>query len=118
MDGRATLYANGQTHMFERKVVMKKQRGVLNIKKQNHLFFLFLPKAVFEHVYISTSSRPQNLAYSSKIDKFANENFAESDCQDLYERLIFRHSPKGNHGSEDKDVQPSNLFTVFLDSFC
>jgi len=24
------------------------------MKKQNHLFFLFLPKAVFEHVYIST----------------------------------------------------------------
>jgi hypothetical protein len=24
-DGRATLYANGQTHMFERKVVIKKQ---------------------------------------------------------------------------------------------
>jgi hypothetical protein len=41
--------------MFERKVVIKKQRGVLNIKKQNHLFFLFLPKAVFEHVYISTT---------------------------------------------------------------
>jgi hypothetical protein len=40
--------------MFERKVVIKKQRGGLNIKKQNHLFFLSLPKAVFEHVYIST----------------------------------------------------------------
>jgi hypothetical protein len=40
-DGRATLYANGQTHMFERKVVIKKQGGVLNIKKQNHLFFSF-----------------------------------------------------------------------------
>jgi hypothetical protein len=53
-DGRATFYANGQAHMFERKVVIKKQRGVLNMKKQNHLFFLFLPKAVFEHVYIST----------------------------------------------------------------
>jgi hypothetical protein len=26
-DGRATLYANGQVHMFERKVVIKKQRG-------------------------------------------------------------------------------------------
>ena len=38
------------------KVVIKKQRGGLNIKKQNQLFFLFLPKAVFEHVYISTSS--------------------------------------------------------------
>jgi hypothetical protein len=54
-DGRATLYANGQTHMFERKVVIKNNGGVLNIKKQNHLFFLFLPKAVFEHVYISTN---------------------------------------------------------------
>jgi hypothetical protein len=54
-DGRATLYANGQAHMFERKVVIKKQRGGFKYKKkQNHLFFLFLPKAVFEHVYIST----------------------------------------------------------------
>ncbi len=26
-DGRATLYANGQTHMFGRKVVMKKTTG-------------------------------------------------------------------------------------------
>ncbi len=36
------------------KRVIKKQQGGLNIKKQNHLFFLFLHKAVFEHVYIST----------------------------------------------------------------
>jgi hypothetical protein len=42
--------------MFERKVVViKKQRGGFKYtKNQNHLFFLFLPKAVFEHVYIST----------------------------------------------------------------
>jgi hypothetical protein len=40
-DGRATLYANDQTHMFERKVVIKNNGGVLNIKKQNHLFFFF-----------------------------------------------------------------------------
>ncbi len=53
-DGRATLYANGQAHMFERKRCNQKQRGGLNIQKQNHLFFLFLPKAVFEHVYISS----------------------------------------------------------------
>ena len=39
---------------LERKVVIKNNGGVLNIEKQNHLFFLFLPKAVFEHVYIST----------------------------------------------------------------
>ncbi len=26
-DGRVTLYANGQTHMFERKVVIKKTTG-------------------------------------------------------------------------------------------
>jgi hypothetical protein len=57
-DERATLYANGQAHMFERKKnCNQKTRGVLNIKKQNHLFFLFLPKTVFEHVYISTVSR-------------------------------------------------------------
>jgi hypothetical protein len=76
-DGRATFYVNGQTHMFERKVVIKKTTGGFSInkkktiyfffsylkrylnmytflKKQNHLFFLFLPKTVFEHVYIST----------------------------------------------------------------
>ena len=46
-DGRAALYANGQAHMFERKTIIKKQRGVLNIKKKN-LFFLFLPITVFE----------------------------------------------------------------------
>jgi hypothetical protein len=33
---------------------IKKQRGVLNIKKTKPTIFLFLPKAVFEHVYIST----------------------------------------------------------------
>jgi hypothetical protein len=54
-DGRATLYANGQTHMFGRKVVIKKQRGGFKYKKNKTIyFFLFLPKEVFEHVYIST----------------------------------------------------------------
>ncbi len=54
-DGRATLYANGQTHMFGRKVVIKKQRGGFKYKKNKTIyFFLFLLKAVFEHVYIST----------------------------------------------------------------
>jgi hypothetical protein len=38
-DGRATLYANGQSLMFEREFVIKKQGGVLNIKK--NLFFSF-----------------------------------------------------------------------------
>jgi hypothetical protein len=32
-DGRATLYANDQTHMFGRKVVIKKQRGGFKYKK-------------------------------------------------------------------------------------
>jgi hypothetical protein len=32
----------------------QKTRGGFKYKKQNHLFFLFLPKAVLEHVYIST----------------------------------------------------------------
>jgi hypothetical protein len=40
-DGRATLYANSQAHMFERKVVIKKQRGVLNIKKTKPTIFAF-----------------------------------------------------------------------------
>ena len=41
-DGRATLYANGQTHMFGRKKgVIKKQRGVLNIKKTKPSIFSF-----------------------------------------------------------------------------
>ncbi len=54
-DGRVTLYANGQTHMFGRQVVIKKQRGGFKYKKNKTIyFFLFLPKAVFEHVYIST----------------------------------------------------------------
>jgi len=53
-DGRATLYVNGQSHMFERKIV-KKQRGGFKYKKNKTIyFFLFLPKPVFEHVYIST----------------------------------------------------------------
>jgi hypothetical protein len=39
-DGRATLYANGQTLMFGRKGVIKKTTGGgLNIKK--NLFFSF-----------------------------------------------------------------------------
>ncbi len=38
-DGRAMLYANGQAHMFERKIVIKKQGGVLNRKKKPSIFF-------------------------------------------------------------------------------
>jgi hypothetical protein len=64
-DGRATLYAKDQTHMFGRKGVIKKQRGGFKQKKQNHLFFLFLPEAVFEHVYISTHYR--HVVFSSQI---------------------------------------------------
>jgi hypothetical protein len=40
-DGRATLYANGQTHMFGRKVVIKKQRGGFKYKKNKTIYFLF-----------------------------------------------------------------------------
>ncbi len=40
-DGRATLYANGQTHMFERKVVIKKQRGGFKHKKTKPSIFSF-----------------------------------------------------------------------------
>jgi hypothetical protein len=41
-DGRATLYANGQTHMFERKrVVIKKQRGGFKYKKTKPSIFSF-----------------------------------------------------------------------------
>jgi hypothetical protein len=39
------------------KVVIKKTTGGFKYKKK-HLFFLFLPKAVFEHVYISTGVKP------------------------------------------------------------
>ncbi len=55
-DGRATLYANGQAHMFERKkVVIKKQRGGFKYKKNKTIyFFLFLPKAVFEQCLPTT----------------------------------------------------------------
>jgi hypothetical protein len=54
-DGTATIYANGQAQMFERKKgVIKKQGGGFKYKKNKTIyFFLFLPKAVFEHVYIS-----------------------------------------------------------------
>jgi hypothetical protein len=54
-DGRATLYANGRRTCSNEKNCNQKQQGDLNIKKRNHLFFLFLPKAVFEPVYISTA---------------------------------------------------------------
>jgi hypothetical protein len=37
-DGRATLYANDQAHMFERKVVIKKQRGGFKYKKKPSFF--------------------------------------------------------------------------------
>ncbi len=41
-DGRATLYADGQTHMFERKVVIiKKQRGGFKYKKNKTIYFFF-----------------------------------------------------------------------------
>ncbi len=41
-DGRATLYANGQAHMFERKKgVIKKQRGVFKYKKTKPSIFSF-----------------------------------------------------------------------------
>jgi hypothetical protein len=41
-DGRATLYANGQTHMFERKKgVIKKQREGFKYKKTKPSIFSF-----------------------------------------------------------------------------
>jgi hypothetical protein len=41
-DGRATLYANGQAHMFERKRCNQKTTGgVLNIKKTKPSIFSF-----------------------------------------------------------------------------
>jgi hypothetical protein len=40
-DRRVTLYVNGQENMFERKVVIKKQRGGLNIKKTKPSIFSF-----------------------------------------------------------------------------
>jgi hypothetical protein len=52
-DGRVTLYMDDETHMFVKRCNKKKQRGGLKLTK-NIYFFLFPPKAVFEHVYIST----------------------------------------------------------------
>jgi hypothetical protein len=40
-DGRATLYANGQTHMFERKVVIKNNGGGFKYKKTKPSIFSF-----------------------------------------------------------------------------
>ncbi len=40
-DGRATIYENGQTHMFERKIVIKKQRGGFKYKKTKPSIFSF-----------------------------------------------------------------------------
>jgi hypothetical protein len=40
-DGRATIYANGQAHMFERKVVIKKQRRGFKYKKNKTIYFFF-----------------------------------------------------------------------------
>jgi hypothetical protein len=40
-DGRGTLYVNGQTHMFEQKVVIKKQRGGFKYKKSKPSIFSF-----------------------------------------------------------------------------
>ena len=43
------------TCLEDKKVVIKKVRGGFEYKKNKTIhFFLFLPKAVFEHVYIST----------------------------------------------------------------
>ncbi len=52
-DGRATLYMDDESHMFGKDVI-KKQRGGFKYKKNEIIFFLFLPKEVFEHVFIST----------------------------------------------------------------
>jgi hypothetical protein len=40
-DGRVTLYANGQTHMFERKVVIKNNGGGFKYKKTKPSIFSF-----------------------------------------------------------------------------
>jgi hypothetical protein len=76
-DGRATLNANGQAHMFERKVVIKKHRGGFKYKKNKTIyFFLFVPRAVFEHVYIFTISMA--LSTSKIVFPFALVVVAES----------------------------------------
>jgi hypothetical protein len=43
-DGTTMIYVNGQAHMFERKIVIKKQGGVLNRKKTkpSNFFFSYL----------------------------------------------------------------------------
>ncbi len=40
-DGRATLYANDQAHMFGRKVVIKKTKGGFKYKKTKPTIFSF-----------------------------------------------------------------------------
>jgi hypothetical protein len=40
-DGRETLYMDDEIHMFGKGIIIKKQRRVLNIKNQYHLFFSF-----------------------------------------------------------------------------
>jgi hypothetical protein len=40
-DGKATLYAKGQAHMFGRKAVIKKQRGGFKYKKTKPSIFSF-----------------------------------------------------------------------------
>jgi hypothetical protein len=50
-DGRATIYANGQTHMFERKVVIKKQRGGFKYKKNKTIYFFFSYPKRYSNTY-------------------------------------------------------------------
>jgi hypothetical protein len=50
-DGRATLYANDQAHMFGRKVVIKKQRGGFKYKKTKPSIFSFSYLKRYSNMY-------------------------------------------------------------------
>ncbi len=124
-DGRATLYANGQMHMFERKVVIKKQRGGFKYKKNKTIYFLlFLPKAVFEHVYIST--RVMNFFFFSSINLVFIFRCSSAPSNPVYVRCVdssdlvfslssYRHSEIGlNFSSCFIDSQYTVTYTTIF----
>jgi hypothetical protein len=52
-DGRATLYANDQTHMFGRKDVIKNNGEVLNIKNKTiHFLFSYLKRYSNKYTFL------------------------------------------------------------------
>jgi hypothetical protein len=72
-DGRATFYANGQTHMFERKNYNQKTTGGFKCKKTKPSIFFFSYLKRYSNTHFYTPA----LVYSDKTVQRVNKKYSQ-----------------------------------------